>query len=69
MSQMNRSLRLALGLLCCLALLVPAAPLRAQQWAVYFSPHGGGTEAIVTAVNQARISIHVQAYSFSSFLL
>jgi len=57
---------LALALLCCLALLVPAAPLGARQWAVYFSPLGGGTEAIVTAVSQARTSIHVQAYAFSS---
>jgi phosphatidylserine/phosphatidylglycerophosphate/cardiolipin synthase-like enzyme len=56
---------LALLLLCCLAVLAPA-PAGAQQWAVYFSPHGGCTDAIVSAVDQARNSLHVQAYSFSS---
>ncbi len=63
---MNRSLRLALPLLCCLALLARPAPGEAQKWAVYFSPHGGCTEALVAAVGQARTSIHVQAYAFSA---
>ncbi|MCL4502986.1 MAG: phospholipase D family protein [Deltaproteobacteria bacterium] len=66
MSKMNRSPRSVLPLICCLAILLLAAPLQAQKWAVYFSPHGGATEAITTAVNQARTSIHVQAYSLSS---
>jgi hypothetical protein len=34
--------------------------------AVYFSPHGGATEAVVRAVNAATQQILVQAYSFTS---
>jgi phosphatidylserine/phosphatidylglycerophosphate/cardiolipin synthase-like enzyme len=33
---------------------------------VYFSPHGGCTEAIVKALAGAKESIYVQAYSFTS---
>lgn len=33
---------------------------------VYFSPKGGITEACVTAINGAKKTIHVQAYSFTS---
>ena len=33
---------------------------------VYFSPHGGCTEAIVDALNHAKIEVLVQAYSFTS---
>jgi phosphatidylserine/phosphatidylglycerophosphate/cardiolipin synthase-like enzyme len=33
---------------------------------VYFSPHGGATEAVVNALNQATDSVLVQAYSFTS---
>jgi phosphatidylserine/phosphatidylglycerophosphate/cardiolipin synthase-like enzyme len=33
---------------------------------VYFSPHGGCTEAIVDALNEAKTEILVQAYSFTS---
>lgn len=33
---------------------------------VYFSPRGGGQQAIVDAIGQARESIYVQAYSFTS---
>lgn len=64
---MNRSFRSALWLLCCLAILPSAPSIQAQQWAVYFSPHCGCTEAIVTAVGQAQTSFHVQAYSFSAY--
>ena len=34
--------------------------------AVYFSPHGGCTEHVVQAIQAARTSILVQAYSFTS---
>jgi phosphatidylserine/phosphatidylglycerophosphate/cardiolipin synthase-like enzyme len=34
--------------------------------AVYFSPHGGATEAIVDEINKAESAICVQAYSFTS---
>ena len=33
---------------------------------VYFSPRGGATEAVVSALNQATNSVLVQAYSFTS---
>lgn len=33
---------------------------------VYFSPQGGAQQAIVDAIGQAKESINVQAYSFSS---
>ena len=33
---------------------------------VYFSPNGGCTDAIIQEINAARMSIHVQAYSFTS---
>jgi phosphatidylserine/phosphatidylglycerophosphate/cardiolipin synthase-like enzyme len=33
---------------------------------VYFSPHGGCTEAIIREINRAKIEILVQAYSFTS---
>lgn len=35
-------------------------------WQVYFSPHGGCTEAIVKELDHARSNILVQAYSFTS---
>jgi len=33
---------------------------------VYFSPHGGCTEAVVDALNRAKSEVLVQAYSFTS---
>ncbi|BAH76951.1 phospholipase D family protein [Solidesulfovibrio magneticus] len=33
---------------------------------VYFSPKGGGQQAIVDALGQAKESVYVQAYSFTS---
>jgi phosphatidylserine/phosphatidylglycerophosphate/cardiolipin synthase-like enzyme len=33
---------------------------------VYFSPHGGCTDAILSQINQAKTEILVQAYSFTS---
>ncbi len=33
---------------------------------VYFSPHGGATDAVVNALDQATNSVLVQAYSFTS---
>jgi len=41
---------------------VPASP----QIQVYFSPNGGCTDAIVNALDQAKTSVLVQAYSFTS---
>jgi len=36
------------------------------NWEVYFSPHGGTTDAIIGELNKAQITILVQAYSFTS---
>lgn len=36
------------------------------RWEVYFSPHGGCTEAVVREIEKARESVRVQAYSFTS---
>jgi len=33
---------------------------------VYFSPHGGCTEAVVSAIHEARKQVLVEAYSFTS---
>ena len=55
-------------LLACAALSLPAGDMKAIQGSmqVYFSPSGGCTDAIVTAIDSARTSILVQAYSFTS---
>jgi phosphatidylserine/phosphatidylglycerophosphate/cardiolipin synthase-like enzyme len=36
------------------------------QWDIHFSPNGGATANLVTAINGATKSIYVQAYSFTS---
>jgi hypothetical protein len=33
---------------------------------VYFSPHGGATEAIIKELNKAKSTVLVQAYTFTS---
>jgi phosphatidylserine/phosphatidylglycerophosphate/cardiolipin synthase-like enzyme len=57
-------------LLCssgCNNAILPQAPLPAAgTMLVYFSPHGGATEAIVQEINGAKRDILVQAYSFTS---
>jgi phosphatidylserine/phosphatidylglycerophosphate/cardiolipin synthase-like enzyme len=35
-------------------------------WEVYFSPHGGCTEAIIREIHKAKSTVLVQAYSFTS---
>lgn len=46
----------------------PAADFNSgsPKWQVYFSPHGGCTDAVVNAIHQARNEIYVAAYSFTS---
>lgn len=39
---------------------------RPAKWSVYFSPHGGCTEAVVDALSKAKSTVLVQAYSFTS---
>ena len=41
-------------------------PLKAASWQVYFSPHGGCTEAVVEQLTKAKSNVLVQAYSFTS---
>jgi phosphatidylserine/phosphatidylglycerophosphate/cardiolipin synthase-like enzyme len=45
---------------------VTSSLARAGSIRVYFSPHGGCTEAIVKEINQAKTEILLQAYSFTS---
>ena len=58
--------------LLCLALWLPlapalvAAPHIPATVEVYYSPRGGCTEAIVKALRAAKMSVLVQAYSFTS---
>lgn len=42
------------------------APAPAGSWSVHFSPHGGCTDAVVAAIDGAKESVWVQAYSFTS---
>ncbi len=44
----------------------PAAPPHEPNWAVYFSPNGGATAAIVEELDHAKMSVRVQAYTFTS---
>lgn len=48
---------------------VSQTEIPAPTWEVYFSPHGGATSAIVRTLDQAKKSILVQAYSFTSALI
>jgi phosphatidylserine/phosphatidylglycerophosphate/cardiolipin synthase-like enzyme len=45
---------------------VSAGPLAAEDIQVFFSPHGGATEAVVRELGNAKQEILVQAYSFTS---
>jgi len=44
----------------------PAADVTPARVAVYFSPNGGATDAVVRAIHDAKQQILVQAYSFTS---
>lgn len=44
----------------------PVSPVSASEARCYFSPRGGCTDAIVAQLNDAKQSVHVQAYSFTS---
>lgn len=57
---------LSLGLLGCLTTMVPAAECAPARAAVYFSPSGGATDAVIRALNAAKTQVLVQAYSFTS---
>lgn len=51
---------------CILFALLLAGSLHAAGVQVFFSPKGGCTQAVVTNLNQAKVSVLVQAYSFTS---
>lgn len=57
-------------LLCAVAIAVAAVyaanEFHAARVAVYFSPSGGCTDAVVRELNAAKKSVRVQAYSFTS---
>ncbi len=56
-------------LLLAIFLLVASVSAIAKEkpsWSVYFSPHGGATEAIVKELGHAKTSVLIQAYSFTS---
>jgi phosphatidylserine/phosphatidylglycerophosphate/cardiolipin synthase-like enzyme len=39
---------------------------KSPAWEVYFSPHGGCTEAVIRELNKAKTTVLVQAYTFTS---
>jgi phosphatidylserine/phosphatidylglycerophosphate/cardiolipin synthase-like enzyme len=54
-----------LTLVLTLALGQAPAPVAAKAWA-YYSPRGGCTAAVVASIDQARASVRVLAYAFTS---
>ena len=60
------SLALSVGLLSLLPWLATAADFTTARVAVYFSPRGGATDAVVREVSAATQQILVQAYAFTS---
>src|SRR5438045_3017311 len=65
----NRVSSLILTVGCLATVLIAQQPRRAadpSDIAVYFSPKGGCTEAVVKELNAARREVKVQAYSFTS---
>lgn len=63
----RRSIAILVAIFSLVACLVHAAETSVPaRVAVYFSPNGGATEAVVRAVHAARQQILVQAYSFTS---
>ena len=47
--------------------IIPQDKPAAYNWEVYFSPHGGCTDAIVKELDKAKNTVLVQAYSFTSY--
>ena len=62
-------IRILIILVVCLTVMRPGQTWAGganPSWSVYFSPHGGCTEAIVAEIDRARNNINVHAYSFTS---
>ena len=64
----SRRFRLGLALAVLAAALVPVPRAQPDEpaWQVYFSPNHGATKAVVDALNSAKTTVRVQAYSFTS---
>lgn len=66
-----RPIRIFIVALLLVTLLCPASSLQAKpsttKEEVFFSPKGGCTQAVVDALGQAKQSVLVQAYSFTSY--
>src|SRR5882672_10053022 len=60
------TLRVVVVLLSLIPQTVTAVEFSPARVAVYFSPGGGATDAVVREVNAAKQQILVQAYSFTS---
>ena len=66
MTQRYRTaLALSVGILTLIAKLAPAAEFIPARVAVYFSPHGGATEAVVHELTAAKTQVLMQAYGFT----
>ena len=64
---LRRCVAMVIALLGCLVCLGQAAePFSPARVAVYFSPNGGATDAVVRELNTATTQVLVQAYSFTS---
>ncbi len=63
-----RLFRLGLALAVLAAALAPASQAAPDEpaWRVYFSPNHGATKAVVDALDAAKATVLVQAYSFTS---
>ena len=64
MKRLLRTILLAIFLV--ISPISPMAQDKPPAWSVYFSPHGGCTDAIIKELNIAKSTILVQAYSFTS---
>ena len=64
--QSRSTLALSVGLLLLLPRIALGDDFTSARAAVYFSPHGGATDAVVREIHAATQQILVQAYSFTS---
>jgi hypothetical protein len=60
-SRYRFALVLCCGLLSLLSRVAPAADVTTARVAVYFSPHGGATDAVVHELNTAKTQVLMRA--------
>ena len=64
--------RVSLLIILIVGFCISYLPVQAQEkpttynWEVYFSPHGGCTDAVIRELNKAKTTVFVQAYTFTS---